>query len=388
MPSIESLGHPLVYRVNNDTAAVEKLLDEPNMTTVRASIRALEGMQKEALVEHGPTDTLWRMVSDEGPYLNGTDLAPFPLAFYSAGMAFSFLEEFLNHAAANAVSIESLELTQDNYYTMEGSALRGDMIGGALPAEIHIEIHSDASPDTINDLIQKTITSSPAQAYMHNTLENTFALCNNGTQLPVKRVTASAVDLYDDPHLTLDAIQPLGDETYMPDIIVKREAAESVFGVEGGAGSSLKSEQKRTLHVGGIASLRDDGLREFKVQLFKPIGSVFRFISDPAGQKAPSSLSYLSAGIGFCFMTQLGRYAHIVKKPLESYSIVQDTVFRVENGVAENDPVDTHVIVRFDQSEEDAQQLVDMSEQTCFLHAAMRTASETKVSVSLNGKVI
>ena len=68
----------------------------------------MEGMQKEAIVHYGPTGTVWRMVSDEGPYLNGTDLAPFPLAFYTAGMAFSFMTELLRHARVHEVEIRFL----------------------------------------------------------------------------------------------------------------------------------------------------------------------------------------------------------------------------------------------------------------------------------------
>jgi len=35
----------------------------------------------------------------------------------------------------------------------------------------------------------------------------------------------------------------------------------------------------------------------------------------------------MSAGIGFCFMTQFGRYAEIVRKELSAYRVVQDTYF-------------------------------------------------------------
>ena len=42
-----------------------------------------------------------------------------------------------------------------------------------------------------------------------------------------------------------------------------------------------------------------------------PTGSVFRFLSDDSvrfggKERAPSGLAYVSAGIAFCFMTQLG----------------------------------------------------------------------------------
>lgn len=380
--SIESAGYPLVFKVDKGNIDLDDIANEPDTTAVRVSVRALEGMQKEAIVQYGPTGTVWRMVSDEGPYLNGTDLAPFPLAFYTAGMAFSFMEEVYKQAEQRGVEIESFRLAQDNFYTMEGSALRGDMIGGAKPVDLSVDLETSASPAAVREIVAAAERTSPAQAYNRDVLDNTFSLSLNGQQIPVKRVTASPGTLFDDPADQFDQMRPMADNAYQSDIIIKQKSAETVFDVEGGAGSSLKSEQKRTLHVRGIATRHEDGLKEVVIQLFKPIGSVFRLICDDSDQeRAPSSLSYLSAGVGFCFMTQLGRYAHIVKKSLESYEIVQHNVYRRDGDKVRNDPVDTHVYIRFNESADDARQMLHMSEQTCFLHAAMRNAVPSQIAI-------
>jgi uncharacterized OsmC-like protein len=384
MPGIEESGLPLAFKM--PPAQETGRPGSAEQIVVRVNVRALTGMQKEAVVHYGPTGDVWRMVSDEGPYLNGTDLAPFPLAFYTAGMAFSFLSELLRHAAHH-VPIESLKLIQDNYYTMGGSALRGDMLGGAKPAEIRVEIQADASQTMIEKLMRLAEQSSPAQAYMRDKLTNTFALDFNGRQIPVTNVTASTVAPSPDPEPLFETVRPLDASEYAPDIITKLKAADAVFGVEGGAGSSLQAEQKRTLHVRGIGTLRQDGLKEVQVQLFKPIGSTFRFISDEQSQSAPPSLAYLSAGVGFCYMTQIGRYAHIVKQDLQSYRIVQDNCFTFSGDATRETlrataaPVNTHVFVTMNEPEEAAQKLVSMSERTCFLHAAMRTITPSKIDV-------
>jgi len=62
---------------------------------LRTWVRALSGFQKEALIRSALTDRTWRLVSDEGPYLNGHDAAPCPLAFLSCGMVASFMNEIL-----------------------------------------------------------------------------------------------------------------------------------------------------------------------------------------------------------------------------------------------------------------------------------------------------
>ena len=373
MPSIESLDYPIVYKAKQEA---DWLLADG--LTLRTEVRALEGMQKEALVAYTPTKTVWRMVSDEGPYLNGTDLAPFPLAFYTAGMAFSFVEEFLKLAIASNIPINQLELVQDNFYTMNGSALRGDMIGGALPAEIKLNIQSPASDANIQKLLDKASQLSPAQAYNTKILNNIFSLTLNGESIDVTGVHGSSNPKNDPANHFTEAMPQ--DKSPYQGIISKLKSAETLFEVEGGAGSSLKSEQKRTLHVRGIVTVRDDGLLQCDVQLFKPIGSTFRFLCDyQAGEIAPPSLAYLSAGVGFCFMTQVGRYATITKQKLNAYRIVQDTAFSIENNEASAHPVDTHLFVEMDEPAGEAQKLLSMSEQTCFLHAAMRNEVPSKI---------
>lgn len=394
MPSIESSGFPLVFKAQPAAIDPQTPATGQNQVEIRTAVRALQGMQKEAIVHYGPTGTTWRMVSDEGPYLNGTDLAPFPLAFYTAGMAFSFLGEIMRLAEQQAIAIDHVTITQDNYYTMEGSAIRGDMTGGARPAELHVEIESAAAPETIAEIVTLAEKRSPAQAYMRNVLENTFALSLNGHELSVERVCPSEQPLADDPLEAFEQLAPTPakEGSFAPGIIRKLKTAESLVGVEGGAGSSLQSEQKRVLHVRGIATVRHDGLMEVVVQLFKPIGSTFRFLCDEGDEeRAPSSLAYLSAGIGFCFMTQLGRYAHIVKQQLNSYRIVQDNLFELQRdeegkAYALAAPVDTHVFINCDESEDDARRMLSMGEQTCFLHAAMRTSHRSHIALELNGE--
>ncbi len=392
MPSIESIGHPLAFRVRGDSFESDSMPGRGDELAIRLEARALEGMQKEALVYCGPTATTWRMVSDEGPYLNGTDLAPFPLAFYAAGMAFSMLSEIERHAADLRVSISALSLEQHNFYTMQGSAIRGDMLGGAKPSELLVKVKSEAAGDRLVDVVRRAEASSPPQAYMRHVLANTFSLESNGIPVPVEGVHPSPAGRQRDPDRHFDRAQPDDAEAFLPDIISKLETAETLSGVEGGAGSSLKSEQKRTLHVHTTAELRADRLREARVRLLKPIGSTFQFVSDEAGEVAPPSLGYLAAGVGFCYMTQLGRYAQIVKQDLPSYRIVQQNRFELVRDArqalaAKAKPVDTQLYVNSKESEQAAQRLLYMGERTCFLHAAMRSEVRSRLQAEINGEL-
>ena len=133
-------------------------------------------------------------------------------------------------------------------------------------------------------------------------------------------------------------------------------------------------------------------MKELQVACFQPIGSVFRFLSDDStavgGQeRAPSGLAYLSAGISFCFMTQLGRYAHVAKHDMQSYQIVQDTSFSLPAALNEKEEnpasaaVHTDVFIGNAEDEEKTQTLLNMGEQTCYLHAACRSNIKTRIRV-------
>ncbi len=389
--------------------------DPPDRVSVLTEVRALEGMQKEALVRVGMGRT-WRMVSDEGPYLNGTDLAPFPLAFFTAGSQFSFLSQLLQGARAQSVVMRSVTLAQDNFYSMEGSFLRGDATGGAMPARLAVTIESDADPDVVARLVKMAQASSGAHALMRDTLTNRFALWHNGKRCEVAGlagwrsphdgapgrdgVTRDGVPsvgrVSPDAAPTFDWVAPDAEHHGPEDSITKVQEAERVHGVEGGAGSSLKSEQKRTLHVHGEARVGDGMAMETDIRLFKPIGSSFRFHCDElpengGAESAPPPLAYVAAGVGFCYMTQLGRYAHILKKDLTSYSLIQENAFTFQDSDAQGhrsvaaEPVDTSVFIDSSESDVVAEDFVRTGERTCFLHAAMRGEHPSEIRLTVSG---
>ena len=390
MPTIESLGYPLVFSVAGDG---EVAPDQADRVVVHAEVRCLEGMQKEACIRVGSGRT-WRMVSDEGPYLNGTDLAPFPLAFFTAGMQFSFLSQLLQGARARSIVMRSVTQSQDNFYSMEGSFLRGDATGGR-----------DAGPSGGRHRVgrrpgRRREARGDGKCQLGRTgsraghLTNVFALTHNGRLCDVDGLATSRSTHDSAPSFegaTPDTAHPGSD-----DIITKVQEAEKVRGVEGGAGSSLKAEQKRTLHVHGEARVTDGMAMETDIQLFKPIGSSFRFLCDeiPANggaESAPPPLAYVSAGVGFCYMTQLGRYAHILGKDLASYSLIQENGFAFEGSAAQGnwsvtaEPTDTYVFIDSDEADKVAGDFVRTGERTCFLHAAMRGQHSSEIGLRLNG---
>jgi len=357
---------------------------------VRTWVRSLSGFQKEALVISARSGLMWRLVSDEGKYLSGHDAAPCPLAFLTTGMIASYMNEITTLAGQNGVALNKLRLIQNNYYTMKGSMRKRTMSGGALPVELEVQVDCDLGDAKLNELLMNAVHASPLNGLMRGKLASLFTLTKNGQTLETENAAALDAAVIADPSgarpevskTDLTLIERLGPSP-------EKEVAKGTKA----AASSLTDEQDRTLNPAAICTLREDGIKEIEQHLYSPHGSIFRFLSEEApgagGQgRAPDATSFISAGIGFCFMTQFGRMASMEALDLPHYSIVQDTHFSLGGAsggtgrAGEADPVETHVHLVTDEPDEIARDMLDVSEQTCFLHAFCRTDLKTRLKVT------
>lgn len=383
MPHTDVLGdddRPLFFEVETPSGLGLVAPTPRGGVSLRTWARSLSGMQKEALVLSGATGRAWRLASDEGPYLDGYDSAPCPLSFMTTGMVASYANVVTAAARTADVETTGLQLTLDNYYTMQGSAIRGTMTGGALPPRL--QVYLPDAPIEFSEIVSAAVDEAPIASLMRGENKSEFTLTVNGALEPVGRVSQSANASVPVPIESFTAATPSEPRSLKLPVIERLIPAEEIEGIPGGKGSSLEEKQDRTLHVRGVCTIREDGVKEIIQNLYSPIGSEFRFLSDEAPEfggrcRAPDAATYMSAGIAFCFMTQFGRYAAIVRKDLGSYSIVQDTHF-TEKG----DPVETHVHLETSEGADFGRTALDMSEQTCFLHAFCRTDLATELTVA------
>ena len=150
--------------------------------------------------------------------------------------------------------------------------------------------------------------------------------------------------------------------------------------------SSLSDEQNRRLNIGAVAELRKDGIKQIQQMQYSPYGTSFVLLSSEDG-RAPDANTLISAGIGFCFMTQFGRFVSMLKLDLPDYRIVQDTHFSLGGAsggtgkAGSADPIETHVYLETSESDATAQEMLDISEKTCFLHAFCKTDLKTKLKI-------
>ncbi|NNC42782.1 MAG: OsmC family peroxiredoxin [Acidimicrobiia bacterium] len=378
---LQEAGLPIVYPASED------VLDAPGSNgfaiALRSAVRSLSVMQKEAIVARNGATRTWRLASDEGPYLQGHDFAPAPLAFLSTGLAVDLLASVERSLATAGRRGEAVRLVLDSRYTMEGSLARGTMVGGARPPEITVYM-PDATSDTTG-LVLTGVMASATAGIVGTPLKSTFTLTSHGHQIDVGTVAADSEpppSLQDRPERF-----PQPGST-PPEPIVSK--TWDVGSDTADAGSSLAPEQRRELHLQAQAHRRLDDLVVVDVTVHRPRGSTFRFLADEptdgkaVGNRAPDALTYVSAGIGFCFMTQIGRYAKILQRSLGDYHVSQDTRFSYGDPRANPpeapraDVPRTHVFLAPDD-ESFATHALDMSEQTCFIHAMCRTELRPRV---------
>jgi hypothetical protein len=389
MSPLESSGKPLFFRVGNPARIGVQPRANRHGVALRTVARSLAGMQKEALIRSSFTGAVWRLASDEGAYLMGDDIAPCPLAFMTAGMIASFMEEILVLARQRGMELGNVRLVQDNYYTMEGSALRGTMVGGALPVELVLEVESRTERHALSKLLQDAIAASPATALLENVLPSRFTLTHNGREIQTGRVMTAGRGPEPEPQECFGKAEPAAGVKL--DLIRRNGMSPKTSEVTSSEGSSYAAEQSRRLHLRGICTLRPDGLKAIEQQLLNPHGSIFHFLSEEGPQagrwgRAPDAMTYLSAGIAFCFMTQFGRYAKIVRKILSRYTVIQDTHFSLGGrgeGTPSAGPVETHVYLESTEGDDFARTVLDMAEQTCFLHSLCRSKLQVNATLTV-----
>jgi uncharacterized OsmC-like protein len=269
---------------------------------------------------------------------------------------------------------------------MEGSALRGTMVGGALPVNVTMEADSASGRDELDGLLKAAIAASPVSALLGKALPSRFTLTHNGREVQTGRVIAIGRPPELRPLECFEKAEPAPGE--WGGLIRRDGMSPETSEATSSTGSSYAPEQSRRLRVRGICTLRADGLKAIEQHLLNPLGSIFHFLSDEGPEsggkgRAPDAMTYLSAGIAFCFMTQFGRYAKIARKNLTNYSVIQDTHFSTA-GVPTAEPVETHVYLESREDDEFARTVLDMAEQTCFLHALCRSELKVNAAIAAN----
>jgi len=381
--TIDGHGYPICFksRQGQQRPGVLSLVDAQDLFITQA--RAMGGHQKEAVVTEGQQGSSWRMVSDEGPALKGTDLAPFPLGYMSAGLQADLLHRITQLANTQGIDLQVLVCNLENDYMFEGSFFKGTGQGFAYRPRFRVQMNSQAPADLVRHLVQQAVAASPLLASWASPLHNTFALYANGRDVTLRDLAPSPT-MADDPFKTWSqAPAPLKGADVLDDIVSKSQPVE------------VKNPTQPSGWEAGRVDIPIHGRCESANGIGRSVtwanrlgGSAFAIQSDDrsSGDQAPSALAHAYAGIAFCFMTQLLRYVEHHHMKVRALRLVQLSPCRIASGVAQALPLDTHVFVHTEESDEVMERLVQMSARTCYLHAALSGALPPEVELILNGQ--
>jgi len=398
--SIESSGFPLGFKFRQGSARSPVVSGAAGRDVFKVEARQLPGHQKEAVVTEGASGSSWRLACDEGRHLKGTDLAPFPLGHFNAGLQADLVNRILWLAQARSIRIESLDVKLQNFYYMTGAFFRGDGKGYAEPAKVKVVIGSAAPRDAIAAMVRAAVDASPALAAMRVAVENTFALYVNGRRRAVTTMKSSPAPDAADPLKTYSAPpSPLAGATDLSDLIRKTGALREGTVTEAPAGTTTRIVRT----VDGTCRLLDPaGVTETDTALGLPGMSHFAIKSDERGatggpavpDQGPAGLSLLSAGIAFCYMTQLSRYIEHMKFRIRQVRLVQFNPYTVQGAAADGsarggiEPVDTHLFLHGEEDDATHEKLMRIAATTCYLHATLASALEPELAIEVNGAAL
>jgi uncharacterized OsmC-like protein len=382
--TIDMNGDPLAFRLRQ--GAGRRSLLGSGRDVIKVEARQMAGHQKEAVVTDGAQGSAWRLTSDEGRHLKGTDLAPFPLGFFNAGLQADLYGRIRRLAAERAIALDDVAVRVVNHYWLTGSFIQGTGEGHAEAPDIDVQVQSRAPAAAIESLVAAAANASPGIAFIRAPLAgNTFALYINGRRRQVEGVANSPGPDAGDPYrVYASAPRPL-DRSARRDLIEKTGRTEQ--GAPQAAPATVTNKLIRNIFGDG-RPLDRDGLFEVDTFLGVPGASHFRLVSDEGdADAAPSGLALLSAGIAFCYMTQLSRYIENMKMNIRGVRLVQFNPY-VAGANAAVAPVDTHLFLNGEAPDETHLQLLTIAARTCYLHAASKSPYEPNLRVIHNGRAV
>lgn len=340
---------------------------------------------KEAVVTEGEGGAVWRVASDEGLHLHGTDLAPFPLGFFNAGLQSDLQQRIVTAAARRHVSISSLSLELATEYSLSGSFISGTGRGFAEGVEVSVGLETSASEAEAEAVIREALEASPAFALLRHEIRNAFSLVCNGRRRDPSQLKASTASTPQDPFLKYSKAPVRLSEAGIVAAPIVRTADKTPDDAEV-ANSAKNAAGRVTWKVKG-SGRRDlsSGLYHSRVALNRAGNTVFAFTTDETGAgRAPTGLTHLSAAIAFCYMTQLSRYIDGMKLPVQAVRLVQTSPWAVTAGRGEASGVDTHLFMQGEADDETFETLQRIAAETCYLHRSMETDTPVVLGITRN----
>lgn len=357
--------------------------------TIVVEARQLSHHVKEAVVQEGVHGSSWRLASDEGKSLSGSDLAPFPLGYFNAGLQADLAARIARLADARGIAIGAFGVGFSARYALAGAFADGTGRGFAEAVGGHAAFDCDVADDVLGALVRDAAAQSPALDLVQRPLKNTFALYCNGRRRTLRNLPASSAPAPQDPFLKYSAApEPVGGADQgqaRPVLIAKAPQGPMV----GSGGAPSQGRERLSVHGEGVFEPNE---RQFKTVVAndRPGSTPFSFTTeDTPADRAPGGLALVSAGIAFCYITQLVRFVDARRMNVRDIRLVQTSPFEIEGGgYGRAAPCDTHLFLRGAASEDEFEELQRLAAGTCYLHQTMATATPLRITYGNRGRSI
>ncbi len=384
--SIDANGYPIAFMTAKGRRCGVVSGQPGSSDTFLLEVRQAGAHQKESVVQEGALGSSWRMASDEGVHLKGTDLAPFPLGYFNAGLQADLAGRIVKLAAARGLALKALSMSLKNGYSLTGSFVQGTGVGVGEYCAVDVDLDIGAGRDDAAVLVRDAISASPCFSMLTDHLDNTFALYVNGRRRAVTTLTASAAADAADPYLKYAKLPaPLAGSDTLPDLVVKLPEKQP------GQPITAPVEGKVIREVTGSGELIDaSGLYRCKTGLNLPASSVFQYLADESkADRAPSGLALATAGIAYCYITQICRYIEAQKLPIRGVRLVQTSPYGIgEDGNGIGAPCDTHLFMNGEAPEDGFETLMRVAANTCYLHQTMIHQPRLMLIVRQRGETV
>ena len=262
-----------------------------------------------------------------------------------------------------------------------GSFIASTALATSEEARIGIEIDGALHPAEATALANEALATSPAIALLRLPMrDNSFALSVNGHRRTVIEHQDSLAGDARDPFLVYPHPPRPLDQGGRTDLLKKTGEVEAGEAAQ----VPLTATGKRLITIAGSGQSRGG---EFVTDTWIARNGMshFRLVSDDgAGDAAPSGLALLSAGIAFCYMTQLARYIDAQKLPIHGVRLVQHSPYAAGPGAMAG-PIDTHLFLNGEAPVALHRKLLRIAADTCFMHAAAMGSVAPVVGLRLNG---
>lgn len=390
--AFDTASLPLSYKTAQGRLRSSLLTAGPVRDAIVTEARQLGHHFKEAIVQEGGHGSSWRLTSDEGAALNGTDLAPTPLAYFNAGLQADLAGRVGSVLRERGMPVASFGAGFSARYALTGSFTEGSGQGFAESVGGHIAFECDLPDADLAAAVRDAVARSPALRLVETPVENTFALYCNGRRrhaprLPVSNKQVSKLPTPTDPFLKYSRPPAPLEETATAAVLGER-ITKTGHKTPGTAAPPPAPGQRATWSVNGEGMFDvAGGIYRCKTALDRPGSSQFAFVTDETGaDRAPCGLTLLSGAIAFCYMTQLARYIDAMKLDVDGVRLVQTSPYEIEvgsRGIA--GPCDTHLFLNGTADVQVFEQLQQIAANTCYLHQTMTAATPLKVTAANRG---